>query len=736
MSKNLTTIFPRKIILAVCMIFILLSTNYKGFSQQDSLFDLSFEDLMNIPIVAAGKQEQTIAEIPASTVIILRKEIEEFGYHDLKSILNNIPGYYALSNLGIDIYGVRGYAKGKGSNFIILLNGTKITDENILRFYQIPVENIEKIEVIRGPMAVMYGNNAFFGVINIITEKDSNPSDYNNLAAISNGSWNTFNTSFKVTATQKDLRFNLDFAYNKSDGMDVPLDPMMKRPEKMNDPLFKGSNDDGLNLPEYAQRTKNLLNKESLFFNLNGGFRDFYYNVFFNESKNKHYYYFPSLETGSEFIHRNVTFMAGYNHSFSETFRIDTRLRYSRRYSHFDYKILFEGFYGYDIYNIAEVEGEINFFWRPIKHLDITGGIQYENMFENLNEGDVPAGGAQNMYFQIVNIGDEAVTASAYTQVSYKPIKNLNLVGGIRLEKSYGYGMDFEFDKGLAVPDSLKRHYAGYKPDGEIIALPRAALIYTINKNNIFKLLYGQALKRPDVTTIADDMSDISKGEKDAYSEPEFIETFEFNYFSFISKKFNFNISIYWNNLDNLLVERNEIVDDILRAWWSNSGKINTKGFELNLKAKPINSLLIDFSGTTQSTKNMTFDTDGSFSPELLLNFKLLYNLNQSYIFSIIGNYTSLMKPYFDPKPIFDNDGNSTGEYVGRTADDVPAYFTVDLNFRWQADYLKNFYLNINASNIFDQQILYPTFPRNSAWADKGTLGYGRQFYFTLGYKF
>lgn len=168
MSKNLSEIFPRTSILAVCIIFILLSFDNKVFSQQDSLFELSFEDLMNIPIVAAGKQEQTIAEIPASTVVILRKEIEEFGYRDLRSILNSIPGYYALSNLGIDIYGIRGYAKGKGSNFIILLNGTKITDENILKFYQVPVESIEKIEVIRGPMAVMYGNNAFFGVINII----------------------------------------------------------------------------------------------------------------------------------------------------------------------------------------------------------------------------------------------------------------------------------------------------------------------------------------------------------------------------------------------------------------------------------------------------------------------------------------------------------------------------------------------------------------------------------------
>ncbi len=722
--------------LIIISIVLLLFSNEAISQTEDSLYNLSFEDLIKIPIVAAGKQEQTIAEIPASAVVITRKEIEHWGYRDLRTILNNIPGYYAMSNLGIDIYGVRGYAKGKGNNFIIMVNGTKIMDENILKFYQIPVESIEKIEVIRGPMAVMYGNNAFFGVINIITEKEDYQKDYNNNVNFSYGTWNTLNSAIKLSAQQKELRLNLDLVYMQSDGLDAPLAPMMKRPEKMDDPLFGGPNNDGLNLPEYARRTKNFLNKNDFFMNFIGAYRGFTFNIFYNEAKNKHYYYYPSIDEGSEFINRNITTQLSYEHSFTDKYSLSVKSRYSRYYRHYAYRLLFEGFFGYDIYNIAEFESEANFFWKPVKSLDITLGIQYENMFEYLNEGDVPSAGAQNMYFQILKSGDQAVVGSGFTQISYKPVEKLDILAGVRFEKAYGYGVDLEFDKGLQVPDSLKEHYKGDYPSQGIITLPRAAVIYSFNNHNILKLLYGQAQKRPGVSVIADDVSDIARAEKDAYSEAEFIETYEINYFSFISRKFSFNLSFYLNNLKNLLVERNEIVDDNLRAWWTNTGYMRTKGIELSIKSILLEDFVINFSGTYQNSKDISFNTAGSYSPELILNMKIHYNINDNYIFSLIGNYTSSMKAYFDTKPIFDNDGNPTGRYVGRTSDDVPAYTTFDFNFRWQAEYLKNFYLNANITNLFDTQILYPTFPRNNAWADKGTLGYGRQFYFTLGYKF
>jgi len=728
----------------ICLLVLLalFSTFLKG-QQSDTIkydiFEMSFEDLMNIPVKAAGKTEQTIAEIPASTIIITRSDIEQFGYRNLREILNNIPGYYALSNLGIDIYGVRGFAKGEGNNFIIMVNDTKITDERILTNYQIPVESIERIEVVRGPMAVIYGNNAFFGVIHIITQNPNPDMVNNNLFSLSYGSWNTFGSNFRIGTKQKDLRLNIDFGYHVSDGMEKPLADMMRRPEKMDEPLFGGVNGDGLDMPLESRSTKNYLKNSQKILDINGSFKGFYFNTLLVEAKNKHYYYFPSLDEGSEFTNLNAILSAGYKHKISESFMLDGKIRYSKYLSRFNYKILFEDFYGYDNYYVTEFEAEANLFWKPTESVGITFGLQYENYLEYINEGDVPSGGTQNinMYWQFINEDDEAVTASTFAQISYKPFDKIEFVAGLRAEKSFGYGMDFDFDKGL-IPDGdpNKRHFIGSKPDGEIIFLPRFAAIYSPVEKQVIKFLYGKAIKRPGVETHGEDMADISKGDKTEYVDPEFIETFELNYFAFISNQLNFNVSIYWNTLDNLLVERNAIENDVLRAWWTNAGELDTKGIEINIKAKPLNKLLVDFSGSYQETQDLTFDTPGSFSPDLMLNLKIAYAISEQLKLSVIGKYVDIMKPYYNTLPIFDINDNPTGEYVGRTTDDVPAYFTLDFNLRAEPKFIRNAYFNLNIVNFFDQEIFYPTFSKNSLWADKGTWGYGREFYFTLGYKF
>jgi outer membrane cobalamin receptor len=719
----------KSLVLVIFMFFsIFLKAQEKDTIDYD-IFEMTFEDLLSVPVKAAGKTEQTIAEIPASTVVITRKDIEQFGYKSLREILNNIPGYYALSNLGIDIYGVRGFAKEQGNNFIVMINNTKITDEKILVNYQLPVECIERIEVIRGPMAVMYGNNAFFGVIHIITENPKPDVVDNNLFSFSYGTWNTMNTAFRIGTKQKDLRLNIDFGYYLTDGLDKPLANMMKRPEKMDEPLFGGINEDGLDLPENARSTKNYLSKSHKIVNITGGFKGFYFNSLLVESKNKHYYYFPSLDEGSGFEDFNSILSAGFRHEFSKSFSSDIQLRYSKFNSRYTYRILFEDFYGYDNYYITELETEANFFWNPSNKINITFGLQYENILEYINEGDVPSGGSPNMYWQFVNEGDEAVTVSLFSQISYKPVEKLNFVIGARAEKSFGYGVDFEVDKGI-LPDGdpNKTHFIGYKPDGDISILSRAAVIYTPSNNHVLKLLYGKALKRPTISDLGSDMSDISRGDKEDFVKPEFIETLELNYFSFVSNKLSFNLSAYINWLNDLIVERNAIEDDILRAWLSNNGRNETKGVELTIKSKPVKSLFLDFSGTYQKTEDMTFNTAGSYSPELLLNFKIAYQVNDWMKFATIVKYVGKMKPYFNTFPIFDANDQPTGEYVGRTTDDVPEYTTIDLNVRIEPRFIRNAFINFHITNLLDQDIFYPTFSRNSLWADKGTWGPGQEF--------
>ncbi|MCW8997250.1 MAG: TonB-dependent receptor, partial [Kangiellaceae bacterium] len=142
-----------------------------------NLLDLTLEELLEFKIESAGKRPEKIKEIPASVIIITREDIASYGYTSLTDVLEQVPGFYNIySYEGVSgNFGIRGFwnPRSQNSNVAILVNGVNQAREDIrsnpLAKITVPVEAIDRIEVIRGPMSVMYGNGASFGVINIIT---------------------------------------------------------------------------------------------------------------------------------------------------------------------------------------------------------------------------------------------------------------------------------------------------------------------------------------------------------------------------------------------------------------------------------------------------------------------------------------------------------------------------------------------------------------------------------------
>jgi hypothetical protein len=698
-----------------------------------AILDLSIEELMNLKVVSAGKKAEEIGEIPASVVVLTRKEIEAFGYSNLREILNNVPGYYAMSNLGTDIYGVRGFTKEKGSNFIIMINGTKITDEKILRYYQIPVEAIDKIEIVRGPMAVIYGNNAFFGVINIITNSETG-----GLVSTSYGTLNSKQISGRAAFDKSGLKVALNMSLYSSDGADFLLEKMMTEPERMDEPLFGGPDGSGLDLPDYAKQTKNFLSKSQNYFDISTTYKGFYFNTIYFEAKNGWYYYYPSLDEGSQFTNRSFNLLSGYRHNFSDKLTLNGQLRYLRFTSTYDYNEFFEGFFGLDLFDRNEFEAEANLFWNPHQKFNLTVGLQYENVMKYENFTNVPFADIINMTTNYIDKDDNGVVYSGFLQADFKPLSNLKLYGGVRVSQRQAYSASMINYQGYVPPPGAFVSASDDIGVGDIEIIPRFAAIYWLNKNNVFKLLYGKAGKRPDYETMGDDMLDIVRGEKPTgYSESEYITTYEINYISTFSQKLAINFSLFRNLLDNLIVEKSELVNNILRAWWDNAGTMETNGLEATFQIGDKSKFYSEISGVYQKTTDMSVvDTVASYSPEFLGYLKLSYKLNNQYTISLLGNYIDKMEPYYNYTPIFDSIGVPTGYYVGRTSKTVPAYVLIGLNVRLEPNFLKGGYLNLNCSNLLNQAIYYPTFSINNAWADRGTLGDKRRFYITLGYKF
>lgn len=131
------------------------------------------------PIVySAAKYEQKITEAPAAVSIITGDQIRKYGYRTFSQVLQSVPGFFISNDRLYDYLGIRGLNRPAdfNSRFLLLVDGHRLNDPMfdqapIGRDSPIDVDLIERVEVVRGPSSSLYGTNAFFGVINVITKR-------------------------------------------------------------------------------------------------------------------------------------------------------------------------------------------------------------------------------------------------------------------------------------------------------------------------------------------------------------------------------------------------------------------------------------------------------------------------------------------------------------------------------------------------------------------------------------
>jgi len=145
------------------------------------LKSLDFEQLFDVKVATvygASKHEQLVTEAPSSVTIITRDEIQKFGYRTLAESLNGVSGLYVRNDRNFSMLGIRGFAHpgDYNSSFLLLVDGHRVNDAvtanaAIDHGFLVDVDLIERVEVIRGPGASLYGDNAVLGVINVITRR-------------------------------------------------------------------------------------------------------------------------------------------------------------------------------------------------------------------------------------------------------------------------------------------------------------------------------------------------------------------------------------------------------------------------------------------------------------------------------------------------------------------------------------------------------------------------------------
>ena len=152
-------------------------------SSSDDLFGMNLDQLMKVevPVVyGASKHEQKITEAPSAVSIITADDIKKSGHRTLREILNGVRGFYVTFDRMYSYIGVRGVNRPGdfGGRVLITVDGHRMNDpiyDSALSGTDafLDVDMIDRVEVIRGPGSSLYGNNAVFAVINVITRKAS-----------------------------------------------------------------------------------------------------------------------------------------------------------------------------------------------------------------------------------------------------------------------------------------------------------------------------------------------------------------------------------------------------------------------------------------------------------------------------------------------------------------------------------------------------------------------------------
>ncbi len=140
---------------------------------------MSLDQLLEVQVekvYGASRYEQDVGRAPSSVSIITRDEIQKQGHRTLAEVLQGVRGIHITSDRVYSYVGVRGFGRPSdyNSRLLVLVDGHRLNDniyDAVLMGTEavLDVDMVERMEVIRGPSSSIYGDNAFFGVINIVT---------------------------------------------------------------------------------------------------------------------------------------------------------------------------------------------------------------------------------------------------------------------------------------------------------------------------------------------------------------------------------------------------------------------------------------------------------------------------------------------------------------------------------------------------------------------------------------
>lgn len=144
------------------------------------LASMPLEALMQVKVKSATLLSQSVTDAPAAVVVLTAKDIQAFGWRTLADALASLPGLYTTYDRTYSYLGAGGFQRpgDYNSRFLLLIDGMRLNDSvydqaPIGDDFPLDMDLVERIEYVPGPGSAVYGSNALFGVINVVTKKGS-----------------------------------------------------------------------------------------------------------------------------------------------------------------------------------------------------------------------------------------------------------------------------------------------------------------------------------------------------------------------------------------------------------------------------------------------------------------------------------------------------------------------------------------------------------------------------------
>jgi outer membrane receptor for ferrienterochelin and colicins len=531
------------------MIFVLVAGLSQSAWAQSSLPDLSLEELMGLDsgqVFGASERLQPVTEAPASVSFITAREIARFGYRTLAEILRGVRGMYVTNDRSYSYMGTRGFGRpgDYNSRILLLINGHRVNDNiygqaEIGAEFGLDVAMIERVEIIRGPASSLYGDSAFFAVVNVMTR--SGASLKGAAIALEAG---TLGTRLVRASAGRQLTNGLDIAlsgtYEHTDGVGRLYFPVFDTPAT-NGGVAEGLDGEGVR-QFYGRLTYKGLDVTTAYGSRQRDIPTASSDTVFNEQVWR-----------QEVTDRHSLVDAQYGHWFWDDTRIAVRASYDR----FTASGVFPFAVDPDSTPVAvgtladvgsrwTVSGAVTQTFRGAQTM--RAGVEF---IDNVRQDQVARYVGESAPF--LDRRRSSTQHAVYVQHEIKIGRKVIVDGGLR--------------------------YDGYERFKRVS--PRAALIVLPSPSQSVKYLYGSAFRAPNEY----EMNTFYFGEGVRALQPEAINTHELVWERYVNDRLRTGVSTYWYKADRLITETLDS-SAFLGTSFVNQREVRAKGLELEAQVR------------------------------------------------------------------------------------------------------------------------------------------------------